>query len=384
MLSPGDQAPSFDLSDQTGKRFFLQDAVGSPLLLLFHGSEALEPNREILKAFESVWEEYQKAGIQVVSISPDSPSQRASFLETHPLTFPTLSDPGYTVSQRFGIVEVDSLTGELDSPLSFTVVFLNQNLVILDMYGPFAAEHIPALLQIVTTHCPKQSPIIVTDAYTPPVLLIPNVFDPATCRDIIEVWETQGNQESHFMRSNGERTYGVVDHRIKIRRDHFIRDETIKNTINRIFQKRVYPEMKKCFQAEVFEYEHFKIACYDAQTGGYFRPHRDNTSGGTSHRQWAMSLNLNSEEYEGGYLRFPEYGTQLYKPDTGSAVIFSCSLMHEATDVTQGKRFVLLSFFYGEKESRSRQSYREKYGTADYVPKEVLESNTALKKEKDS
>ena len=69
------------------------------------------------------------------------------------------------------------------------------------------------------------------------------------------------------------------------------------------------------------------------------------------------SLNLNVEEYEGGYLRFPEYAPHLYKPDTGSAIIFSGSLMHEATPVTSGIRFVLLNFFYSDKDAESRNSY---------------------------
>lgn len=382
MFSSGDPAPLFSLSDHTGKYFVSKSNVGSPLLLLLHGSEALAANREILNAFESAWPEFQQAGIKIVSISPDSPEQRAAFLETNPLSFRCLSDPGYTVGEEFGLIDVDPLDDELNMP--FTVALLNQNLLVLDMYGPFGVEHIPGMLELVKARCPNPSPIIVTDSYTPPILLIPNVFDQQNCRDMIEVWDKQGNQESHFMRSEGERTYGVVDHQVKIRRDHFIRDETLKTGINRIFQKRVYPEIKKCFNADVFEYEHFKVACYDAETGGYFRPHRDNVSPGIAHRQWALSLNLNSEDYEGGYLRFPEYGPQLYKPATGSAIIFSCSLMHEATDVTQGKRFVLLSFFYGKKESESRRAYREKYGTADFVPKEVFESDTLLKKEADS
>ena len=48
-----------------------------------------------------------------------------------------------------------------------------------------------------------------------------------------------------------------------------------------------------------------------------------------------MSLNLNAGEYEGGFLRFPEYGPNLYMPETGCAVVFSCSLLHEALAVTR-------------------------------------------------
>ena len=60
-----------------------------------------------------------------------------------------------------------------------------------------------------------------------------------------------------------------------------------------------------------------------------------------------MSLNLN-ESYEGGALRFPEYGPDHYRPAAGDAVVFSCSLMHEALPVTRGERYVLLSFFFDE------------------------------------
>jgi predicted 2-oxoglutarate/Fe(II)-dependent dioxygenase YbiX len=125
-------------------------------------------------------------------------------------------------------------------------------------------------------------------------------------------------------------------------------------------QRRVFPEIKHAFQFEVSRRESYKIACYNAEEGGYFRPHRDNTTPGTAHRRFAMTINLNVEEYVGGFLRFPEHCLHLYKPDTGSAIIFSCSLMHEATDITAGRRFALLSFFYGDKDAQARQVYEKK------------------------
>ena len=69
-----------------------------------------------------------------------------------------------------------------------------------------------------------------------------------------------------------------------------------------------------------------------------------------------MTLKLNAGAYEGGYLRFPEYGPTRYRPCTGDAVIFSCSLLHEATRVTSGKRYVLLGFFFDDAANRIRQT----------------------------
>ena len=116
------------------------------------------------------------------------------------------------------------------------------------------------------------------------------------------------------------------------------------------------PDLQQAFNYNATRFEDFRIACYDASRGGYFRPHRDNTTEGTAHRRFAMSLLLN-DDYEGGHLRFPEHSVHQYRPKAGSAVVFSCSLLHEATDVTAGRRFVLLSFFYGEAEARRREEY---------------------------
>src|SRR3546814_4030027 len=87
----------------------------------------------------------------------------------------------------------------------------------------------------------------------------------------------------------------------------------------------------------------------------YFRPHRDNTTKGTAHRRFAVTLNLNADEFEGGELRFPEFGPHLYKPPTGGAVVFSCSLLHEAMPVTKGRRYVFLPFLYDDAAAEIRE-----------------------------
>ena len=46
-----------------------------------------------------------------------------------------------------------------------------------------------------------------------------------------------------------------------------------------------------------------------------------------------MSLNLNTGDYEGGKLWFPEYGRQVYEIGRGGAALFSCSILHEALPV---------------------------------------------------
>lgn len=194
-----------------------------------------------------------------------------------------------------------------------------------------------------------------------PVLLIPSVLPPDMCRHLIEVWETQGNEDSGSNRPVNGKPVGMHDYGHKVRRDHFVRDGALRNRIQSYLADRVIPEVHKAFNYEVTRFEDFRIACYDAARGAHFRPHRDNTTDGTAHRRFAMSLLLN-DEYDGGTLRFPEYGPHHYRPPAGCAVVFSCSLLHEATDVTNGRRFVLLSYFYGENEARLREEYERRTG----------------------
>jgi predicted 2-oxoglutarate/Fe(II)-dependent dioxygenase YbiX len=178
-----------------------------------------------------------------------------------------------------------------------------------------------------------------------PVLVVPRVFDPAFCRELIAYYDAQGGQVSGVMRDIDGRTVGVLDG-MKRRRDVNIVDEGLKAGIIEGLERALAPMIERTFHFRATRLERYLIACYDAEEGGYFRPHRDNQSFATAHRKFAVSINLNAEEFEGGDLRFPEFGPRTYRPPTGGAVVFCCSLLHEATPVTRGRRYAVLPFLY--------------------------------------
>jgi predicted 2-oxoglutarate/Fe(II)-dependent dioxygenase YbiX len=88
---------------------------------------------------------------------------------------------------------------------------------------------------------------------------------------------------------------------------------------------------------------------------GHFRAHRDNTTKGTAHRRFAVSVNLN-EDFDGGEVSFPEYGPKSFKAPTGGAVIFSCSLLHAVSKVTRGRRYAFLPFLYDDAAAKIREA----------------------------
>ncbi len=187
-----------------------------------------------------------------------------------------------------------------------------------------------------------------------PVLLLPNIFEPELCRRLIALYEEHGGTESGFMREVGGKTVLVSDPKHKRRRDYSIEDTALIDETKTRILRRVVPEIAKVYQFQVTRMERFIVACYAADEDGHFNPHRDNTTKGTAHRRFALSLNLN-DDYEGGELAFPEFGPRRFRPQAGAAIVFSCSLLHQADLVTRGKRYVFLPFLYDEAAATLRE-----------------------------
>jgi predicted 2-oxoglutarate/Fe(II)-dependent dioxygenase YbiX len=177
------------------------------------------------------------------------------------------------------------------------------------------------------------------------------------------------------MRDVDGKTVAIIDYGHKRRRDCDIEDERLRHSCMVRIHDRLAPEILKAYQFHATRMERYIVACYDATEGGHFRGHRDNTTRGTAHRRFAVSLHLNTGEYDGGQLRFPEFGRQLYTAPVGGAVVFSCSLLHEATPVTRGRRFMFLPFLYDDAAAKIRQQNRK--FLADESPVRLSQDPTA-------
>lgn len=183
-----------------------------------------------------------------------------------------------------------------------------------------------------------------------PVLMIPEVLSETECAELIERWESDHAETGIETSRDGARTHALVA-TAKRRQDHIVQEPARLQGLTQRIGRVLMPAIRRAFAYRATRFEGFKICCYDAEARGFFAPHRDNLSPATAHRRFALSLNLN-DDYEGGHLRFPEYGSALYRPGTGGAIVFSGSLLHEALPVTAGRRFVLLSFLFGEGSGR--------------------------------
>lgn len=190
---------------------------------------------------------------------------------------------------------------------------------------------------------------------TAPVLVVPNLIEPSLCRHLIDLYKTGTPETSGFMREVNGKTTLVHDANHKVRSDYTIEDPQLMRTLSSLVSRRLTPMIQRAFQFQVTRMERYIVACYEAETGGHFSAHRDNTTKGTAHRRFAVSINLNAEEFDGGDLSFPEFGPRRYRPPTGGAVVFSCSLLHQAWPVTRGIRYAFLPFLYDDAAAEIRE-----------------------------
>ena len=350
MLERGDRAPNFFLPDQRDVVINLNDkAQGGPLFILLYPTQKDPGSLAELQGMFRTASDMLEAGAHLFSISADPMPLVQKIAGQNDPGFFLLSDADKKVASRFGAR--GKLVGFVFGP--------DQKVrTVLPPGDTPIAERAAAEIAAMETPVAFPAPV------HPPVLVIPEVFSPSFCKWLIEQFETRGNEPSGTLRMEEGKMVHVTDGETKRRRDHHVVDKDLLEAIGSRIERRVLPEIRNAFHSDIRFVEEFKIVRYDADVGGFFRPHRDNTTLGTAHRRFAMTLNLNTEEYEGGDLQFPEYDRASYQPATGEAAIFSCNMLHEATDVTKGRRYTLLSFMYDESGRQFLERYRDKGQTS--------------------
>lgn len=362
MLNVGDPVPWFTLPSHNNPNYHFDTVAGHHVVLFFFGSGQHPRAAAALQYFLSQHRVWRDRHIPFFGVSIDPTDQGLAPAVADLPYCKLLWDLEREVSRRYGVAHTVGSGTESGDRYQPTVFILNENLRILHRLALEGdAEALVATVMAIVDRLPLPAPPRMAERQAP-VLFIPDVFDRDFCQHLIQQYHRSGGTESGFMRDIDGKTVQVMDYEFKRRRDWLIQDPELLETVNTLILRRIKPEIQKAYQYEITRFERHLIACYDDTRQGFFNSHRDNTTKGTAHRRFAMSLNLNTGEYEGGCLRFPEYGTQLYRPEAGEAIIFSCGLLHEATPVTQGERFVLLSFFYGEDGAQIREQNRR------YVP----------------
>ncbi|HEY2069587.1 MAG TPA: 2OG-Fe(II) oxygenase [Rhizomicrobium sp.] len=349
-LGTGDPAPWFHQRSSGNPRYVFDTAAGRHIVLCFFMTSRDGQSRAALQEVAKHRQLFDDANISFFGVTLD-PKDETTLKESMPgIRF--LWDFDGSVSRLYGALPTDSTNGEPNVPARRFWMVLDPTLRVTAVF-PFQPEggefkDVFGFLQML----PKPE-MFAGVSLQAPVIYLKDVFEPEFCRKLVGLYETHGGTESGFMREVDGKTVHILDRMHKSRADYLIDDEAlIKETQSRV-QRRILPEIMKVHQFKVTRMERYIVSCYTAEDGGHFRQHRDNTTKGTAHRRFAVSINLNND-FEGGELNFPEYGPRSFKMPVGGAVVFSCSLLHAVSPVTKGKRYAFLPFLYDDEAARIR------------------------------
>lgn len=342
---PGDPLPWLVLPSSVNPRFHFDTLAGRYVVLCCLGSGAHPLAEPLLAAFarRAALFDDRRTCLFAVSVDPQEPAGGRGLPEAPWLRW--FYDGRGQLSRALGALTLQHYRQQ--------TVVLDERLRVFAVLpcGDDPEAHAAAVAALLSA---APAPGTSSGGHAP-VLVLPRVFEPELCQRLMAFYDAGGAGDSGFMQERDGRTVGVYDYSHKRRSDKLITDEALQALCRSRIQRRLVPEVARAFQFQATRLERHLVACYEAETGGHFAPHRDNTTSGTAHRRIAVSVVLNSGAFDGGELCFPEYGPSTYSPPAGGAVVFSCSVLHQATRVTRGRRYCYLPFLYGEAADAVRQ-----------------------------
>jgi len=336
MLTAGDIFPPVKLLTDDGGLFDLNadEIAGTYRMLVLCGDGAGARAIAQLENFTAAHDGIAAAAGIVFAII------RQPIEQLGPLPFPALIDPSGDV---FGAAATEST--------AVKTILIRPNHHVAAIFGDDVDDHARAALDLIRQDGENRKSRVTPPH--PPVLVVPNVLSRKDCEHLVAVFNFQGNvwvEPGHGAKNmTTDYKMRILDYDREDRVDHWVINPETTEFVTSRLRARLFPEIEKAYHYKITRFERYRIGRYSGERRGEAHGHRDDSEEITAHRRFAASINLNSEQFEGGALRFPEYGGHLYRPETGAAIVFSSSMLHEAMHVTKGQRFVLLSFLFGDR-----------------------------------
>ena len=128
MLTDGDRAPDFELSDHRGEPVRLSDYRGQRVVLYFYPKADTPGCTKEACSFRDAYDEFQAQGLTVLGVSTDSVDELAAFAETYDLPFRLLADPDGAVAQAYDSLASGALVAQ-------------RNTFVIDAEGQIAAVY---------------------------------------------------------------------------------------------------------------------------------------------------------------------------------------------------------------------------------------------------
>lgn len=103
MVSEGDSLPKFRLKDSEGNQVNSSDFKGKKTVIYFYPKDFTPGCTTEADEFSKDYKKFQKAGIEIIGISPDDVESHKKFCEKMKIPYPLLADTEKEVSKLFGV-----------------------------------------------------------------------------------------------------------------------------------------------------------------------------------------------------------------------------------------------------------------------------------------
>ena len=145
-LETGQTAPAFTLTDHAGRSVSLNDFTGRSLIIFFYPAAMTPGCTKEACDFRDSLVRLQKAGYDVVGISPDKPEKLAAFVQKESLTYPLLSDTDRAVMNAYGAYGEKTLYGKkVTGVIRSTIIIGPDGTITVAKYNIKATGHVASL-----------------------------------------------------------------------------------------------------------------------------------------------------------------------------------------------------------------------------------------------
>lgn len=111
-LPSGSPAPDFELLDDTNVPRKLSDFRGRNVVLYFYPADDTPGCTKEACNFRDDYSAYERAGIQILGVSPDTVKSHVKFKQKFQLPFPLLADEGHKVCDLYQVWGPKKLMGK--------------------------------------------------------------------------------------------------------------------------------------------------------------------------------------------------------------------------------------------------------------------------------
>ena len=145
-LAPGDPAPDFTLTSDTGEQVSLAGLRGRKVIVYFYPAAMTPGCTKQACDFTDSLDALRGEGYEVLGISPDKPEKLAKFRDRDALTIRLLSDPDKSVLREWGAFGEKKLYGKLmEGVIRSTLVVDEDGLIEVAQYNVKATGHVAKL-----------------------------------------------------------------------------------------------------------------------------------------------------------------------------------------------------------------------------------------------